>query len=594
MDTETLRKVLAEVPPRERARRAVAYLAAMGPAVEGDGGDLHTFRAACVGRDFAVDPEDWWPKLLAWNATCEPPWSESELRAKLDGVYLRGYAQRPAGWQLAVGALPPFPVDAMPSDLADFARALAVSTQTPVDMAAILTLAAVAASAQRHYAAAVRPDWREPLGLFVAVALPPGERKSAVFSSVTDPIGMWERDAADRVAPHVVDAETRAAVLSRERDKATRQGKTEEALAAARRLATVKVPTAPRVTADDVTPERLATLMDEHGGSIGIMSAEGAGPFALMAGRYSGGAPAFEVYLKGHAGDAVHVDRVKGTSVHVAHPALTVGVAVQPEALDRLADISGARGLGLLARFLYSLPASRVGYRDVSPPPIPEAVRERYHQTVWRILETPPARPIVEHEDGTISLNLEDISDDRRHRLAFDEGAQRAVETTLAEIEPRLLTDLRPIVDWANKLTGAVVRIAALFAVVEDVTVVTADHVSRARRFIPYLVAHALAAFDRMQRSSVQRAQANPVASAVLTVVTEAGGELTATATELLALLSKLAPDGLPDTAVGIGKWLDGNLADLKTLGVRMRKDRRRRYTLTVTGVTGAITTRVA
>src|SRR5664280_164192 len=87
-----------------------------------------------------------------------------------------------------------------------------------------------------------------------------------------------------------------------------------------------RVPVLPRLVADDVTPEAAASLLAEQGGRLAVLSAEG-GIFATMAGRYSGGVPALEVFLKGHAGDLLRVDRKARPAEHVAAPALTLGLA---------------------------------------------------------------------------------------------------------------------------------------------------------------------------------------------------------------------------------------------------------------------------
>lgn len=63
-------------------RRARAYIRKMGPAIEGDGGDQHTYEVCCALLDF-VDEETAWPILLDWNRTCRPPWGEQGLRRKL-------------------------------------------------------------------------------------------------------------------------------------------------------------------------------------------------------------------------------------------------------------------------------------------------------------------------------------------------------------------------------------------------------------------------------------------------------------------------------------------------------------------------------
>ena len=60
---------------------------------------------------------------------------------------------------------------------------------------------------------------------------------------------------------------------------------------------------APRFLFDDCTPEKLASLLAQHGGRMAILSPEG-GIIELMAGRYSDSrASNLGVYLKAHAAD---------------------------------------------------------------------------------------------------------------------------------------------------------------------------------------------------------------------------------------------------------------------------------------------------
>ncbi len=85
------------VATAEVLEEARAALEAHGPAIEGQGGDQHTHVAArIVGNDFALSEAEAWPLLLGWNETCQPPWSESALRAKLQGG-MRDGAIKPYG-----------------------------------------------------------------------------------------------------------------------------------------------------------------------------------------------------------------------------------------------------------------------------------------------------------------------------------------------------------------------------------------------------------------------------------------------------------------------------------------------------------------
>jgi hypothetical protein len=66
--------------------RAYHYIERADPAVSGSGGHNHTFslclRLATNFPELSID--ELWPVLCSWNIACVPPWSESELRHKLN------------------------------------------------------------------------------------------------------------------------------------------------------------------------------------------------------------------------------------------------------------------------------------------------------------------------------------------------------------------------------------------------------------------------------------------------------------------------------------------------------------------------------
>jgi len=97
-----------------------------------------------------------------------------------------------------------------------------------------------------------------------------------------------------------------------------------------------------------------------------------------MNGRYSGGVPSLDVWLKGHAGDPLRVDRKGRASEYVPHPALTLLLTVQPQVLSGIARNGTFRGRGLTARFLYSLPPDNVGRRKIGAPTVSEETTVTY------------------------------------------------------------------------------------------------------------------------------------------------------------------------------------------------------------------------
>lgn len=330
--------------------------------------------------------------------------------------------------------VPPFPLEALPSCLREFASELAEAYQVPADLPAMLMFAAAAIPLGGRVTVQAGPEWTEPTNVFVAVALPPSNRKSAVFNEVIAPIYQHEARKEQRL------------VL------------------------------------DDATPEALPMRLNSNSGRLAIMSPEG-GTFDNIAGRYNNGVPNLDVYLKGHAGDRVRVDRVNRPSLTIDSPALTIGLAVQPVVLRSISNKPTFRGRGLLARFLYSIPPSMVGHRKVMTNAIAPQTRENYEEVI---------RGLLQLDDAPFKLNLAD-------------GAISLLNNFRESIEHSLLPGgrLSYIEDWGGKLAGAVVRIAGLTHCAQHATgtiprEISAEVMRDAIVIGEYLINHALAVFDLM------------------------------------------------------------------------------------------------
>ncbi len=421
-----------------------------------------------------------------------------------DGPSPVTHSPSPTTWEPPVPiterAVPLFPVDTLPPWLRDFVRAEAAATQTPPDLAGCLALAALATAAGGRFEVHPWDDWLEPVNLYLMVVLPPGAGKSPVFASALRPIQEWDEEAGRQAAPAVAQAEDLRRVaeqaLHRARDAAARANDADrpERLAEVARLSgelqAMRVPARPRLIADDCSPERLATLMQENGGRIAVLSPEG-GVFDMLAGRYSsGGMPNLDHFLKGHAGDPIRVDRVGRAAEYVRRPALTVGLSVQPDVLRGLIDRPGFEGRGLLARFLYSVPVSLVGRRADDPVPMPAAIRAAYHSALVRLLA------IDEPVDSARALTLSPPAAARLRQFR-------------RELEPRLseFGDLARVVEWGSKLVGHIARLAGLLHLAcyyelpwPAINQVEPATVEAAIELGAYFTEHARAAFDAMGR----------------------------------------------------------------------------------------------
>ncbi|WP_328431795.1 YfjI family protein [Streptomyces sp. NBC_00453] len=405
--------------------------------------------------------------------------------------------------------LPPFPVDALPPWLGNMVRGVAEETQTPADLAGCLALAVIATAAGGRVKVCVRGHWREPVNVYTAVALDPGNRKSAVFDLMVRPLLAAEKALIELSGPIRAEAETTIRLAKSAADKAAgraagaepdqRDALTAEAVQLAQAVDEMSVPAVPQLVADDVTPENIGTLLDQQGGRISCLSAEGE-LFDIIAGRYSG-KPNMGMFLKGHAGDMIRVNRQGREAQHIDAPAVTIGLAVQPEVLDALSRIDGADGRGLLARFLYSKPLSLVGRRNLSPDLLDEQVAATY------------ARKL-----SGLTLALSDWTDPALLQLTPEADAVLLAFQKVTESRLGPDGSYAPIVKWASKRDGAVARIAGLLHLAthpEDGwhKPIDAATMAAATTLGDYFTAHALDVFDTMS--------ADPAHDAALTALAQ-------------------------------------------------------------------------
>ena len=354
------------------------------------------------------------------------------------------------------GEPPLFPLRAFPHWLREMVSGVATATQTPLELAGSIGLAVVALAGAGK--ACVEPwrGWREPLNLFLNVALPPGCRKSAVFSAMTGPLVSWERAERERLKPEIDAAKTerdilekRLAALKRKAAETEDPDAAQEAVKLSAELAFKALPAFPRLFTSDATPEAIARLLAEQEGRLGVFSAEGGELTAIAGGRYSkDGRSNMEVFLKGHAGDAIRVDRAnrEREPIILDSPALTLALCVQPCVLEAAWQHHEFGDRGLLARFLYALPPNPLGTRDVEPPSVPHTTLKRYEEAVLALLDLPK----TQDQYDTLAA------------LALTDEARALLRDFMARLEPELGPGGRyeSMSGWYGKVAGAVARIA--------------------------------------------------------------------------------------------------------------------------------------
>ncbi|MFA7270894.1 MAG: DUF3987 domain-containing protein [Sterolibacterium sp.] len=391
-------------------------------------------------------------------------------------------------------ATPNIPADILPGVFGAHAAAVAESTQTPPAMSVLFTISILGTALQgRFEVAPFGDDYREPLAIWTVICYPVGGRKTAVFNAGVAPVLRWEKLAGDRARPEIY-RRFAAREVAMKRIERLKQDAAREDDAARRELIQNEIKRErenmpdelkpPRCFTGNATPERTEGLLAEQGGKIGIHSDE-SDTFLNLSGGLRGGVASLDVVLKGHAGSAIRVDR-QGREAHLDRPTLSMGLIVQPESFAALAAGRRLRATGVLARYLYGVPKSNIGLRDVRKrAPVPREVSEGYHDAVISLLEG-------YEERGREPRILPFTADALKPWLDFAEGVEQH-QGEGGRFEA--------ISDWTSKLPGHAARLAALFQIAEhglDTCEVGRAAVDRALDLCRLLIPHAEAAFGML------------------------------------------------------------------------------------------------
>jgi hypothetical protein len=400
---------------------------------------------------------------------------------------------------------PTFPLEAFNTPMRLFAEGLATQLQAPVDMGAMLMLAALAVALAKKFAVYPKEGHREPLCLFVMVLMESGSKKSGAFSAIFDAIRAWERREQGRTRPERKAAESARDVLAariKNLKKAAAEGKTAEDRAAAQadldaaraELEAAPDPVEPRLLAGDVTLEKLASMTRDQGGRMAIAVPEAGKLLAILKGKYTAeGTADWDILLNGHAGEDSTVDRAKAPSYTIRGATVTVAIMGQPSKGRELVKMSGDTGLS--ARFAWCAP---------------EPIDPRDEDLLAEVMSTPVLEGWERLLTRLLDLKAEAWPDGnmKEAKLYFSgEALERYLEfrrsVNLRRSAGGVFTFDPRLKEWASKFHGLVARLAGLLHLVDRAFEespggerVSGDAVRRAILIGEYLAEHAPHVFE--------------------------------------------------------------------------------------------------
>ena len=335
----------------------------------------------------------------------------------------------------------------MPKIIKDYVVAVAETTQTPVDMAATASLAIMSLCMQGRYKVIGKADWNEPVNLHTLIIAEPSERKSAIIGLMLRPINEYElkynqdngyRFEASRIHKSALEIKKKTIENQFAKGKATENDVTE----VSKQLDSFKEVKPKKLYVDDITTEKLTSVLADSDGKTAVISTEG-GIFDVLAGMYNKSVN-IDVFLKSYSGDSIRVDRIGRSGSFIEHPTLTILLSVQPSVLSQLISNTTFEGKGLTTRFLYALPESLIGKRKFHTSPIPSEVSRLYDMKVKDVLN-----------------EEENLIDDQIVRLSSEASA---IFEAFHDENEKIMGENTEIKTWRGKLVGNVLRISALLA----------------------------------------------------------------------------------------------------------------------------------
>jgi hypothetical protein len=346
------------------------------------------------------------------------------------------------------------PTGCLPESLEAVTDAVSECNQTPRDNPQAIATCVISTATHGQYYVKIGQRL-ENLAVAAGVGADSAERKSADIAHLASPLYAHEAEAREAYRDELAEQEAERQLLeSRRTALLKRASKGEDDLRAEladhiRRLNALAALRPKRLTCQDVTPEKLASLLAEQG-SIGLLSAEG-GPFEGMAGKYSQRAEVATVYMSAFSGEFLAKDTISGGSYFSERPSLAMLVMSQPVHLRGVLMNQLFSGRGLLERFFWVFALPRAGYRDVrSAKPIPESLMADYRDTIRRLL--PPITPVNGQPPERLALAISDDGAEALTELSAWLGPQYRPEGDLYHVRA-----------WANRLPTLAAKVATLW-----------------------------------------------------------------------------------------------------------------------------------
>jgi hypothetical protein len=321
----------------------------------------------------------------------------------------------------------PFPLNALPPVISEFAAEVARTMHVDPVMAALPMLTIAGACIGNTARVRMKDGWDAPANVWSAIAVRSGEKKSPVLGAIMKPLHDRQTELAEQHAEVTAQYDTEIEQW-KSSNKKTRG---DEPLSPA---------PFPHQYVQDSTTEAVAIRLHDHPRGLPMVMDELAALFSGMNQYRSGGrGHDRETYLGFYDARPVKIDRKTATPPTIYIPSAFVGITgmIQPEAL---AQAMGPAEFftGMAARFLLASPPPIQGrWTDEG---ISELIRDAWRDSLYAILGVPLQDKPILIPVSSEAMRLFSQAYDRLEADRFSEpdGRMRAARAKLNGAIPRI------------------------------------------------------------------------------------------------------------------------------------------------------------
>lgn len=336
----------------------------------------------------------------------------------------------------------PFPVETLPPTVAAIVGAVAECERVPPALPGVIALGVLSGSVGAGLAVRSGPQRTTRANVYFIGAAESGSGKSECFRRLAEPlleqqrrqIEEWRAGTGPRLRSEAQvlkkEIEALEAKASKRHEPEARERLIGEvAYKQARREEVLSEAHEPLITAQDITAERLAVLLDQNHEVIFSTSADARKLVDNLLGRYGTARMTDEaLYLSAFSGDFVRVDRQGREPVTLNHPCLALLWLLQPDALELMLDESSLSASGFIPRCLMAHTRATPRHIEGESSAIPEPVQGAWKNLVQALLRTfrrPGVKEVVESspEASLLLVTFHNEVVDRREVELADVGS---------------------------------------------------------------------------------------------------------------------------------------------------------------------------